>query len=102
MALRPNTVRRETMTHLYLIRHGDYISDEQDGRTRELGLSPEGQAQTERLRDRLARTQEIRPDVFISSPAQRALETAQLLAPVFEQPIIMDAEVEEWRSEDGS
>lgn len=90
------------MTELYLIRHGAYSSAEQDGRTLELGLSPEGQAQTERLRDRLVRTREIRPDVFISSPAQRAHETAQILAPTFEQPIILDPELEEWRSEDGS
>ena len=60
------------MTHLYLIRHADYIYGEHDGRNRDLGLSPEGHAQAERLRERLARTREIRPDVFISSTERRA------------------------------
>jgi 2,3-bisphosphoglycerate-dependent phosphoglycerate mutase len=92
------------VTHLYLIRHADYIYDLVDGNypKRDLGLSPEGVKQAERLRDRLARTQEIKPDVFISSPERGAHETAKVLAPAFGQPIILDSDVEEWRSEDGS
>ena len=90
------------MTHLYLIRHAEYIYAEQDGKKRDLGLSPEGTRQAERLRDRLARSREIQPDVFIVSTERGAQETAQILAPVFAPPMIADAAVEEWRSEDGS
>jgi probable phosphoglycerate mutase len=92
------------MTHLYLIRHADYVYDLVDGKypKRDQGLSPEGIRQAERLRDRLARTREIKPDVFISSPERGAHETAQILAPVIGQPIILDSDVEEWHSEDGS
>ena len=90
------------MTHLYLIRHADYIYDLEGDRRRDLGLSPEGISQAERLRDRLARTGEIKPDVFIASGERGAQETAQMLAPVFALPIIPDTDVEEWRSEDGS
>jgi 2,3-bisphosphoglycerate-dependent phosphoglycerate mutase len=90
------------MTHLYLIRHADYIYAQAEGRYRDLGLSAEGIKQAERLRERLARTGEIAPDVFISSSERGARETAQILAPVFHRPITLDAAVEEWRSEDGS
>lgn len=92
------------MTHLYLIRHADYIYDLVDGAypKRDQGLSPEGVVQAERLRDRLAGTGEIKPDVFISSPERGAHETAQILEPALGQPILLDREVEEWRSEDGS
>jgi 2,3-bisphosphoglycerate-dependent phosphoglycerate mutase len=90
------------MTHLYLIRHGDSIDGLEDGQYRDLGLSPEGIRQAERLRDRLAGTGEIKPDVFISSPERRAHETARILAPAVGQPIVLDEDVEEWRSEDGS
>lgn len=92
------------MTHLYLIRHADYVYDLVDGKypKRDLGLSPEGITQAEKLRDRLAQTGEIKPDVFISSTERGAHETAQILAPVLNQPIILDKDVEEWRSEDGT
>jgi len=92
------------MTHLYLIRHADYIYDVVDGKypKRDQGLSPEGLQQAERLRARLAATGEIKPDVFISSTGRGARETAEIIAPALGQPIILDKDVEEWRSEDGS
>ncbi len=92
------------MTTLYLIRHADYIYDLVDGQypKRDQGLSPDGVNQAERLRDRLARTGEIKPDVFICSPERGARETAEIIAPVLGQSIIYDTDVEEWRSEDGS
>ncbi|MFN8531422.1 MAG: histidine phosphatase family protein [Anaerolineae bacterium] len=92
------------MTHLYLIRHADYIYDLVDGHypKRDQGLSPEGVIQANRLRDRLAATGEIKPDVFISSPERRAHETAEILAPLFKLPPLLDEGVMEWRSEDGS
>ena len=42
------------------------------------------------------------PDVFISSPERGAHETAQILSPAFRQPLLLDKDVEEWRSEDGT
>lgn len=90
------------MTDLYLIRHADYIYAEQGGRRRDLGLSPQGKEQAERLRDRLLHTKEINPDVFIASTERGAQETAQIIGSAFEQSIISDSDVAEWRSEDGS
>lgn len=92
------------MTHLYLIRHADYIYDLVDGNPpkRDLGLSSEGHTQAEKLRERLATSGEIKPDVFISSSARGAHETAEIIAPALGVPFILDADVEEWRSEDGT
>jgi 2,3-bisphosphoglycerate-dependent phosphoglycerate mutase len=92
------------MTHLFLIRHADYIYDLVAGQypKRDQGLSVEGRRQAERLRNRLATSGELKPDVFISSPERGAHETAQVLAPALGQPILLDQDVAEWRSEDGS
>lgn len=91
------------MTHLYLIRHADSIEGQlPDGKYGDLGLSPEGISQAERLRDRLTRTGEIKADVFIVSTMRRAQETAHILAPALGLPIISDADFEEWRCDDGS
>lgn len=90
------------MTDLYLIRHGDSVDGVEDGKTRDFGLSPEGIGQAEKLRDRLTRTGEITADVFIVSPERRAHETAKIIAPALNQPITLDPDVEEWRSDDGS
>jgi probable phosphoglycerate mutase len=92
------------LTHLYLIRHADYIYDLVDGKypKRDQGLSPEGVKQAERLRDRLSKSGEIKPDVFISSTERGAHETARVIQPVVGVPITLDKDFEEWRSEDGS
>jgi 2,3-bisphosphoglycerate-dependent phosphoglycerate mutase len=90
------------VTHLYLVRHADSVDGLEDGRYRDLGLSAEGVAQAERLRDRLAATGELRPDVFVASPERRARETAAILAPAVGVPVVEDPDVEEWRSDDGS
>ncbi len=89
------------MTHLYLIRHGHYI-DEVDSKMVDHGLSEKGVQQVERLRDRLAKTGEIKADVLIASTLPRARHTAEILAPALGLPIIFDKEVEEWYNEDGS
>jgi probable phosphoglycerate mutase len=89
------------VTHLYLIRHGDYIEDLKDGIYQDLGLSAEGIKQTERLRDRLARTGEIKPDILIASPLPRAQQSAQILAPALGQPITLDEDMQEWACDDG-
>jgi probable phosphoglycerate mutase len=87
------------MTHLYLIRHGQALSATQGvvGNTR---LSPLGVLQAERLRDRLAATQEIQADVLISSTMLRARHTAEIIAPALNLPISYDSEIEEWRDGD--
>ena len=90
------------MTHLYLIRHGDYTTGLEDGAYRDQGLTPLGVVQAERLRNRLGQTGEIQADVLIASTLPRARQTAEILAPVLGVPVTLDAEVEEWRNEDGS
>jgi probable phosphoglycerate mutase len=90
------------LTHIYLIRHGDYIEDLENGSYQDLGLSPEGIKQTERLRDRLARTGEIKADVLIASPMPRAKASAEILAPTLSTPIIFDKSFEEWVCDDGT
>jgi probable phosphoglycerate mutase len=89
------------VTHLYLIRHGDAIEALKEGTYQDLGLSAEGAQQSERLRDRLARTGELQADVLIASPWRRAQESAQILAPALGQPILLDEDVRGWRCDDG-
>jgi len=88
----------EFMTHLYLIRHGEATT--QMGQSlHDYGLTPTGIQQAERLRDRLAATGEIAPDVFIASTLPRARQTAQIIAPAFkEMPITFDDSVQELRA----
>ena len=90
------------MTHLYFIRHGDYIEALENGSYQDQGLSPEGIRQTECLRDRLARTGEIKADVLIASPMRRAKASAEILAPVLGTPIVFEKDVEEWVCDDGT
>lgn len=90
------------MTNLYLIRHGDYIEDLENGKYQDLGLTAEGVRQGEALRDRIALSNDIRADVLIASTLRRAQESAHILAPALGQPIISDESFEEWRVEDGS
>ena len=81
-------------THLYLIRHGEatYAADDTAA-----SLTPLGIVQCERLRDRLTATREIKPDVVIASTMRRAAATAEIVAPAFGLPILMDDGVEEIR-----
>jgi probable phosphoglycerate mutase len=90
------------MTDLYLIRHADYTTGLEDGKYVDQGLTPLGVAQAGRLRDRLAATGEIKADVLIASTLPRARQTAEIIAPALGLPVTLDAEVEEWRNEDGS
>ncbi|HEY7358010.1 MAG TPA: histidine phosphatase family protein [Ktedonobacterales bacterium] len=89
------------MTHLYLIRHGDYQIGLEDGKYVDQGLTPLGVSQAERLRARLA-TGEIAAEVLLASTLPRARQTAELLAPALSLPVTLDAELEEWHNEDGS
>jgi probable phosphoglycerate mutase len=85
-----------SMTDLYLIRHGEALGAVHDiiGDT---DLSPPGILQAERLRDRLAATSEITADVLISSTFKRARQTAEIIAPALGLPIVFDDEVQELR-----
>ena len=93
----------ETPTRLVLIRHGesrvtvdrviggkrtcDGLSDlgvEQAGEPSSL----QGVLQSEALRRRLAESQEVVPDLVVSSDFPRAIETAELVAPAWGRPDI--------------
>jgi probable phosphoglycerate mutase len=91
-----------TMTELYLIRHGKHLTGLEDGKYLDQGLTPGGARQAERLRDRLATTGEIKADMLIASTLPRARQTAEMLAPALGLPVTLDADFEEWRTEDGS
>ena len=84
------------MTDLYFIRHGEALGAVHNiiGDT---ALSPLGILQAERLRDRLAATGEIAADVLISSTFKRARQTAEIIAPALELPIVFNDEVQELR-----
>lgn len=84
------------MTNLYLIRHGEATSQMGEF-LRDDGLTPLGVAQAERLRDRLAASGEIAADVLIASTFPRARQTAEIIAPALELPIIFDDDVQELR-----
>ena len=92
------------MTSVYLIRHGEYIDDQVNGQgpKLDLGLSADGRNQAHALKARLAASRELRPDVFLSSPQRRALETADVIAEAFAQAVTPDKDLEEWRSDDGT
>lgn len=90
-------------TNLYLVRHGEAISNVEPiigGMKGDKGLTTLGVMQAERLRDRLATTREIEADIIIASPLPRARQTAEILQPVLGAPIVWDAEVEELRPGD--
>ena len=56
----------------------------------------------ERLRDRLARMEEIKADVLLSSPLRRARESTQILEPALGRSVVVDEGLHEWRSDDGT
>jgi len=86
------------MTHLYLIRHAQADGLRPDivgSLTPDSGLSAFGITQAERLRDRLTTSGEIQADVLISSTLKRARETAEIIAPALDLPIVFDEEIQE-------
>jgi Fructose-2,6-bisphosphatase len=89
-------------THLWLVRHGQAVVNVQPivgGPKGDTGLTELGVRQAERLRDRLARSGEIKPDVLIASTLPRARQTAEIIAPAFGEgfPILFDDDVQELR-----
>ena len=84
------------MTHLYLVRHGEATTQVSNLLLDE-GLTSLGIIQAEHLRDRLAATREIIPDVLIASTLPRARQTAEIIAPALNQSISLDDEMQELR-----
>ncbi|HEX2690480.1 MAG TPA: phosphoglycerate mutase family protein [Kofleriaceae bacterium] len=64
---------------IYLVRHGDAIPEEQAGSDRDRWLSPHGR-EAVRVLGRLLRENSVVPDMILSSPLPRAVQTAELLA----------------------
>ncbi|TMQ16353.1 MAG: histidine phosphatase family protein [Deltaproteobacteria bacterium] len=64
---------------IYLVRHGDAVPEEDAGSDRDRWLSPRGR-EAARVLGRLLREQAVAPDVILSSPLPRAVQTAELLA----------------------
>jgi probable phosphoglycerate mutase len=87
-------------THIYLIRHGESFANINNifaGMRSDVGLTPLGVIQAERLRERLAATGEITADALIASTLQRAMQTAEIIAPALGLDIIPDDDVHELR-----
>jgi probable phosphoglycerate mutase len=87
-------------TNLYFVRHAEgtanvsnCILDQCAGS----GLTPRGIQQAQQLQQRLRISGEIQADVIVTSTFQRALETAQVLAPLWEVPLVADDELQELR-----
>ena len=91
------------MTHIYLIRHAESImahSQHIRDIMTEDALTPEGVKQAERLRDRLAATGEIQADALLASTYPRAFQTANIIAPALNLPVIPEDDLQEWRPGD--
>ena len=64
---------------IYLVRHGDAVPEEDAGSDRDRWLSARGR-EAARILGRLLREQRVAPDVILSSPLPRAVQTAELIA----------------------
>lgn len=63
---------------IYLVRHGDAVPEEDAGSDRDRWLSARGREHA-RVLGRLLRDQGVQPEVILSSPLPRAVQTAELL-----------------------
>ena len=64
---------------IYLVRHGDAVPEEDAGSDRDRWLSPRGR-EAARVLGRLLREHGVVPDLILSSPLPRAVQTAELIA----------------------
>jgi phosphohistidine phosphatase len=71
--------RYDDGVRIYLVRHGDAVPEEEAGSDRDRWLSPRGR-EAARVLGRLLRENTVSPDVILSSPLPRAVQTAELLA----------------------
>jgi probable phosphoglycerate mutase len=93
-------IRLALQTNLYFIRHAEGIAnvsgrilDQCEGS----GLTTRGIHQAQQLRQRLRVTGEIQTDVVLTSTFRRALETAEILAPLWPAPVVPDDDLQELR-----
>jgi len=71
--------RYDAVVRIYLIRHAEAVSEDEAGSDRDRWLSLRGR-EASRVLGRLLREQAVVPDVILSSPLPRAVQTAELLA----------------------
>ena len=64
---------------IYLVRHGEAISEDDAGSDRDRWLNANGR-EAVRVLGRLLRETQIEPDAIVCSPLPRAVQTAELLA----------------------
>ncbi|HEX9751294.1 MAG TPA: histidine phosphatase family protein [candidate division Zixibacteria bacterium] len=74
------------MKTLYLVRHAEAVGKGNAIPDFERSLTPKGIKSVRAVARRLAK-RDIRPDQIVSSPANRALETAHIFAKTFEYPL---------------
>ncbi len=65
--------------HIYLVRHGDAVPEEDAGSDRDRWLSSRGR-EAARILGKLLKAQSIEPDAILCSPLPRAVQTAELIA----------------------
>ncbi len=65
--------------HIYLVRHGDAVPEEDAGSDRDRWLSSRGR-EAARILGKLLKEQKIEPDAILCSPLPRAAQTAELIA----------------------
>jgi phosphohistidine phosphatase len=73
---------------IYLVRHGDAVPEEDAGSDRDRWLSARGR-EGARVLGRLLREQNVVPDVILTSPLPRAVQTAELIAQQLEYLIVI-------------
>lgn len=76
----------KTMKTIFLIRHADAIPKRFGTHDRDRPLTKEGEKAAKKMARRLAKNG-VSPDMIVSSPADRALETAQIFAAVLKYPM---------------
>jgi probable phosphoglycerate mutase len=90
-------------TRLHFIRHGEAYSNVPheakvvSGIRGDRGLTSRGVTQVEQLRNKLLATGELAADFVLASTLPRAWQTAEILAPVWDTPIIPDDDLHELR-----
>lgn len=92
------------MTSIHLVRHGEYEERRAggDGPLVDVGLSAAGREQAAALSKRLASSGDVAVHALYSSPLPRATQTASAIAAALDIAAVVDPDLEEWRSDDGT
>jgi phosphohistidine phosphatase len=77
---------------LYLVRHGEAVSEDDAGSDRDRWLADRGRDHV-RVLGRVLREAGVAPDAIVSSPLPRAVQTAELLAAALDHLVA----IETWR-----